>query len=491
MKNIIPVILCGGGGERLWPLSRKNLPKPFLTLEGEQTLFAQTIDRALTCSGSAPDRLITVTSESFLDATQQELGAYGPDANKHLLAEPCAKNTAAAVAAAACHAARHFGEDSVLWILPADHYIADAGALREALLHAVKAARNGQLVTFGIKPSRPETGYGYICCKSGYGGVPVLAVEAFIEKPCRETAARFLRDGGYLWNSGMFVFSVREVLTALRTHAPEILGPVEASVTRGYAANKTAPDLSEKIYAQLPAIPFDRAVMEKADNIAVVPCDIGWSDVGTWDSLWELGPKDVNGNVLDGNVACTDSSGCLIRSHSLLIAAAGLRDLTIVEDGDSILIADRRNAAAVKDIVSALHKAGARQAVNPPRERRPWGSFRTLSDNPHAGYKVKELLIRPGQSLSLQIHTHRSEFWSVITGLAAVTIHDEQRILQPQECVFIPQGAPHRIENPGGTDLVIVEVQMGHYLGEDDIIRLEDRYGRTARTCMETGKSAA
>lgn len=473
-SNIVPVILCGGSGTRLWPLSRENAPKQFLKLMGKDSLLTQTLDRAMKCSGASADHVVTVTLDALKKKTIMDMGDYDIHAINHVLGEPAGRNTAAAIAYAAMYVNAQFGGDAIMWILPADHFVGNNKALSASLNQAATAAAEGMLVTFGMKPTRAETGYGYI--KTGKPTMQngVMSVDRFVEKPDKATAEEYLRSGDYLWNSGMFVFRADAVLAAFRKYAPEILAGVEHAVN-SRSGMKT---VSLESYQAIPSQPFDIAIMEKTDRAAVVPCDIGWSDIGSWESVWENNAQDSHGNVMQGRVACVDTKNSLIQSSSLLVAAIGLRDVVIIENGDSVLIADKKNPDAMKTLVTALKKAGTRETIDPPMEERPWGSFRVLSYG--AGYKIKEIVVKPGQKLSLQMHHHRCEFWTVISGEAIVQIDDSRRHLKAQENAFIPLHAKHRLENPGTTDMVMVEVQCGDYLGEDDIVRFDDIYGRAA-----------
>lgn len=469
-QKIIPVILCGGSGTRLWPLSRKRAPKQFQSIVGDTPLLYQTLDRALMCSDAYPSDVITITTDDIKLETMHQLREYHPNTLNHLLSEPCARNTAAAIAYAALHAKKHHGDDAILWILPADHHIADDFALRQALDQAVEIAKTGYLVTFGMTPTRPETGYGYIktgtrLSKDKTG----CAIEQFIEKPDRETAQKYLDDGSHLWNSGMFIFSVRSVIKNYIGLCPEIIDPIHKCL-------KSTQTLDLKTYNEIPAIPFDIAIMEKTNKAAVIPCDIGWSDVGSWESVWDLKEKDSDGNVRTGQTSCINTENCLIQSNNILIATIGVKNLVIVENSDAVLIADKDDNDSMKKLVATLNKMKAREAIDPPMENRPWGSFKIISES--NGYKVKELRIIPGGKLSLQMHHHRCEFWNITSGEALITINGNERILKKQENAFIPIKAEHRLENIGTEELIIIEVQCGDHLGEDDIVRFDDVYGR-------------
>jgi mannose-1-phosphate guanylyltransferase/mannose-6-phosphate isomerase len=468
-SKVIPVILCGGFGTRLWPLSREKAPKQFHSIATEETLFHDTLSRAMTCTGIKADEIVTVTADSIKKETVHQLANFNPDSIAHLLSEPSARNTAAAVAYAALHVHDAFGPETVLWILPADHHVENDAALQSALEKATTAAQDGYIVTFGMKPTRPETGYGYIKSGAAIGDTMVQTVAEFVEKPDQDIAEQYVQNGQYLWNSGMFVATAKTLLDSFIEYSADIVGPLNNAMK-----NK---DVSmAETYKSLPAVPFDVAIMEKTNKAAVVACDIGWSDVGSWESVWELKNKDANGNVIGGRVAAVDSENCLIQSNNLLVATMGLKDIVVIENSDSILVADKKNGKAMKKIVQTLKDMDSPEAINPPMETRPWGQFRVLSES--EGYKVKEIIVTPGGKLSSQMHHHRCEFWTVISGEAVVTIDDKEIILKAQQNAFIPLKATHRLENASDEDLVMVEVQCGNYLGEDDIVRFDDIYGR-------------
>ncbi len=358
--QIVPVILCGGSGSRLWPESREKIPKQFLSLMGEGSLLQDTLSRTLRTCDAAPGDVMAVTLSMLGDGVRAHLRKTHAASGSHMLNEPSARNTAAAVAYTALYAAASFGPEAVLWVLPSDHYIGNEGALARACQNAVRAAReDGRLVTFGIRPTRPETGYGYIKAATGASG-DALAVERFVEKPGLETAREYLADGRYLWNSGMFVFSVSNVLDEFKTHAPDILAGVEASIAAG---SPHAPD--PDLYAQIPAVPFDKAIMEKSAKVSVVPCDPQWSDIGSWESLWDIqsAAHDENGNLADGDVVMHNTKNCLIRARGgkRLIACAGVENLAVIETEDAILIADRREGDSLRALVSAMKSQGRKE----------------------------------------------------------------------------------------------------------------------------------
>lgn len=475
MPQIIPVILCGGSGTRLWPLSRENSPKQFLPIYDETPLLQNTIDRALKCSNAKAEQVITVTGDNIKKQTLFQYADFEPDAVNHLLAEPMARNTAPAVAYAAMHAQKNFGDDAILWVLPADHFVKDMGALKSALMEAVEAAKQGHLVTFGMQPDRAETGYGYIRAGEKISGDGrTCHIDQFVEKPDLETAQQYMESGDFLWNSGMFVFSVKTIIESYDKHCPAIMEPIRNSYGRLMGSKTIHPE----VYANLPSMPFDIAIMEKTDKAAVIPCNIGWSDVGTWESVWEIKEKNKDGNVLEGRVSAVNTKDCLIRSSSMLVATIGVQNLAIIENGDSILIADKTDSMSMKTLVTALKNEKAPETIDPTSERRPWGNFRVVSQG--EGYKIKETTVDPKQMMSLQMHSHRSELVTVLEGTARIQLEDEFHTITEKESFFIPAKMVHRIENPTNKPLRYIEVQSGAYLGEDDIVRFDDVYGRAA-----------
>jgi mannose-1-phosphate guanylyltransferase/mannose-6-phosphate isomerase len=476
VTTLVAVILLGGAGTRLWPVSRATLPKPLAPLIGDESLLQQTARRVIACA--APERVITVGARSLDFLVRRQLAEVAPELGAHRLLEPCGRNTAAAIALAALHAGRRFGADAVLWVCPSDHLVTDAAALRRAVKLALPLAEAGELVTFGIQPTRPDTGYGYI-----RAGAPLPAAGAvrrvarFVEKPERAVAEALLAEGDCYWNSGIFLFRADRILAELGAHAPAILDAVE----RAYAALSESPggafEVPEDAYAAVPGAPIDKAVLEYAERIVVLPCDPGWSDLGSWQALWEQLPQDASGNAVRGLAFVDASEGCLIRAESRLVACAGVHDLAVVETADAVLVSDRHDADAGRRLVALLQHAGRAEATAHAEEQRPWGSFRVLHEGP--GFKVKEIVVAPGGRLSLQSHEHRAEHWVVVAGTARVTVDDEVVTLAPNQSVHVPLGARHRMENPGEVPMRLIEVQCGDYLGEDDIIRYEDVYGRS------------
>ena len=469
------MILLGGAGTRLWPISRTTLPKPLAPLIGDDSLLQQTARRVITCA--APEDVITVGARSHDFMVRRQLAEVAPELGAHRLLEPSGRNTAAAIALAALYAGDRFGADAVLWVCPSDHLVTDPAALQNAVALALPVAAAGELVTFGITPARPETGYGYIRAGAplpAAGGVRRVA--RFVEKPERAAAEALLAEGDCYWNSGIFLFRADRVRAELGAHAPAILEAVE----RAYAALSEVPggafEVPQDAYARVPAAPIDTAVMECAERIAVLPCDPGWSDLGSWQALWEQLPQDASGNAVRGQAFLDASEGCLVHAEGRLVACAGLRDVAVVETADAVLVTDRHDTDAGRRLVALLQQAGRAEATAHAEEQRPWGSFRVLHEGP--GFKVKEIMVAPGGRLSLQSHEHRAEHWVVVAGAARVTVDEAVLTLAPNQSVHVPLGARHRMENPGEVPMRLIEVQCGDYLGEDDIIRYEDIYGR-------------
>ncbi len=466
--TITPVLLCGGSGTRLWPLSRKSYPKQFTELVGEESLF-QASARRLSGPGYAAPLVITGADFRFI-ATEQ-LVATGI-AGGTVLIEPEGRNTAPAVLAAALWLARKDPE-ALMLVAPSDHVIPDPAAFRAAVETGRAAAEAGTLVTFGITPDRPETGYGYLELASAPNGGPV-PLQRFVEKPDLATAEAMLATGSFLWNAGIFLFSVKAILAAFEAHAPELIAPVTAAVEGG-ATDLTFFRLDPGPWNAVADISIDYAVMEKADNLSVVPYTGAWSDLGGWDAVWR---ESGAGVVTTGAATAIDCADTLLRSESpdLELVGIGLKDTIVVATPDAVLVADASRAQDVKKAVSALKAKGAKQAEAFPRDHRPWGWFETLALADR--FQVKRIVVKPGAALSLQSHVHRAEHWIVVSGTAKVTVNDEVRLVTENQSVYIPLGAIHRMENPGRVPMVLIEVQTGVYLGEDDIVRYEDVYAR-------------
>ena len=481
--RIKPVILAGGIGTRLWPLSRESRPKQFLPVETQGTMLQVTLGRL---EGLITERPLVICNEGhrFLVAEQMRQSGL---LDQNILLEPCGRNTAPAVAMAALRCADQ-GSDPCLLVLAADHSILDAGAFKAAVLRAQVHAEAGRLVTFGIAPTSAETGYGYI-----HRGSPVDAatdgtltpkgsiehvtyhVAAFVEKPDANMAEQYLRSGEYFWNSGMFLFRATRYLEELERYRPDIV----AACRRALASTQVDADfirVDEGAFAACPSESIDYAVMEKTRSAVVTPLNAGWSDVGAFESLWQLLGKDADGNAVRGDVLMHDSHNNLLFSETGLVAAVGLTDTVVVQTRDAVLVAPRNRAQDVKQIVAALKAAGRSEHRLHREEYRPWGKFDSIDTGPR--YKVKRITVNPGAKLSLQMHHHRAEHWVVVTGTARVTIDGVERFVTENESTYVPIGAVHSLENPGKLPLELIEVQVGGYLGEDDIVRLEDRYGR-------------
>ena len=471
-SRITPVILSGGSGTRLWPVSRESFPKQLWPLTSEQTLMQETALRARGAGFAAP---IVVCNHEHRFLIAEQLRATGV-ADARLVLEPVGRNSAPAIAAAALLAAED-DPDSLLWMLAADHAITDIDALHRALGAAAVAAHAGRFVTFGMHPTGPETGYGYIERGDPVCSAPgVHDVIRFVEKPDAVIAARLVADGRHLWNSGMFVFTARTLLAELEEHAPDVLPPVRRAV----AARRADLDfirLDEAAFSSAPSISLDYAVAERTRHAAVVPADIGWSDVGSWSALWELGTRDAAGNVSVGDVVLENARDCYVRSDGMLAAVVGLTDAVVVVTEDAVLAMHRDQAQNVKKVVDRLKAAGRHEAVAHNRTYRPWGFYESLIQGDR--FQVKRIVVTPGNQLSLQKHFHRAEHWVVVNGTALVTRDDEVRIIHENESIYLPLGCVHRLENPGRIPLTLIEVQSGAYLGEDDIVRLEDTYGRS------------
>jgi mannose-1-phosphate guanylyltransferase/mannose-6-phosphate isomerase len=465
------VILCGGVGSRLWPLSRELYPKQLIDLVGDETMLQATVGRLEGLADCAPPFLVAGDEHRFMVAEQLRAIGVTP---RTIVLEPEGRNTAPAVATAAL-LARADGDDPCLLVLPADHLVADKAAFHEGIRTARANAESGALVTFGIPPVRPETGYGYIQRGAPLEDGKAFRVSRFVEKPDASTAEVLLACGDYLWNSGMFAFKASVYLEELKAHAPDILAACEAAAA-GAKHDMDFTRLDPAAFAACPSESIDYAVMEKTDRAAVVPVDMGWNDVGSWRAVWEAGGPDPQGNVLVGDVIARDVKGSYIRAGSRLVAAVGLEDHVVIETPDAVLVTHVDRAQEVKQVVEALRAQG-RPEVNIHRTAyRPWGAYTVLEVADR--YQVKQITVNPGAALSLQMHHHRAEHWVVVKGTAKVTRDEETFLLSENESTFIPIGTRHRLENPGQVPLEMVEVQSGGYLGEDDIVRFDDRYGR-------------
>ena len=462
MAKVIPIILSGGVGSRLWPLSRTKRPKPFMWVQGEGNLLNRTLNRL---QGLDVSDIISVSNLDYRFFVERTVNDF--KFNNHFILEPFGKNTAGAIGVSAKYANEHFSDDSILVVLPSDHVIKDIQSFENVINQAVKIANNGKLVTLGITPTKPHTGYGYI--KTGENNL----VESFVEKPDEKTAEKYISDGGYYWNSGMFVFSAKTYLDELQKNAPDVFDVVNKidTSTKDFT-------IDEKIFSDMPDISIDYAVMEKSKNVAVVPATFDWNDLGAWDSISEILPTDKNGNSIKGDVQLIDTKNTTIFSTSddKLVATIGLDNLTIVETRDAVLIADNNKLQNVKDIVKELKLKKHQVADIHRTEHRPWGTFTVLDEGEK--YKVKQIIVLPQQKLSLQSHKYRSEHWVVVSGVATVENNGEKLNLNPNESTYISATNKHRLSNDTDKPVIIIEVQTGDYLGEDDIERFEDEYNR-------------
>jgi mannose-1-phosphate guanylyltransferase/mannose-6-phosphate isomerase len=469
-KTVVPVILCGGSGTRLWPMSRRLLPKQFLPLAGDKTLFQDTALRTRALAGCGAPLVVTNAEQRFLAADQlAEIGI----APRALLLEPAGRNTAPAVAAAALHVMRE-DPTALLLVQPSDHVIGDVAAFHAAVAEAVAIAGDGYLVTFGVPPTEPSSGYGYIEAGERIAG-NAFRILRFVEKPSLEKARSFLAQGGFYWNSGMFVFQARRYVEELGRLQPEILEAVRKALDQA-TADLAFLRLDKDAFSASPANSVDYAVMERTSSGAMVRASMRWSDVGSWSALWDAGDKDATGNVARGDVALRDASDCYVHAGSRHVSVLGADNLVVVETDDAVLVAAKDRAQDVKDVVEQLNKSNRTEHVSHRRVHRPWGYYETTDAGPH--FQVKRLMVKPGHRLSLQLHHQRAEHWVVVSGVARVTRGDEVFDLARNQSSYIPVETKHRLENPGSEPLLIVEVQSGAYLGEDDIVRYEDSYNR-------------
>lgn len=475
--TLIPTILCGGAGSRLWPVSRELHPKPFIRLADGQSLLQKAFLRGTELPDVAD--VLTVTNRELFFKTADEFHEVNRQSlpTSYIL-EPFGRNTAAAIASAALFAADAHGADAILLVLPADHVVQDHAAFAQAVTEAVALARAGKLVTFGIRPDRPETGYGYIEAN----GTDVVR---FVEKPALATAREYVDSGRFLWNSGMFCLRAGSLIAAMEKHCPDILDATRACLDASRRANGkhfVQIELDADRFARVREDSIDYAVMEKAaaqpGAVAVVACNIGWSDIGSWAAMGELTAPDADGNRVEGEVLLHDTHHCYIQSHERIVGTVGVDNLLIIDTPDALLVAHRDRAQDVKHLYSQLKSQGHDTYRLHRTVHRPWGTYTVLENGPR--YKIKRIDVKPGHTLSLQMHHHRSEHWIVVRGLAKVTCEDRDYFVNTNESTYISAGHKHRLENPGVIDLVMIEVQSGEYLGEDDIVRFEDKYGRTA-----------
>ena len=468
--SLIPTILCGGAGSRLWPVSREMHPKPFIKLGDGESL----LQKAFLRGAQLPDvtEILTVTNREFFFKTEDEFREVNrKGAFTSFILEPVGRNTAAAIAAASLLIAEK-DPTAKLLILPADHLITDQAAFADAVGKARALAEKGMLVTFGIRPDAPETGYGYIEAE----GTSVLR---FVEKPDRQTAQSYLESGRFYWNSGMFCFKAATMIEEMEAHCPDILAAVRLSLVDARKADGkdfAQCELDLDCFAAVAEDSIDYAVMEKSSRVAMIPCNIGWSDIGSWNALGDLVDADANGNRVEGEAVLHDVSNCYIQSAGRLVGGLGLSDLIVIDTPDALLVADKRRAQDVKHLYAELKSRDHETYKRHRTVYRPWGTYTVLEESER--YKIKRVMVKPGASLSLQIHHHRSEHWVVVSGMAKVVNGEGEKLVAINESTFIPAGHRHRVSNPGILDLVMIEVQSGEYLGEDDIVRFDDVYGR-------------
>ncbi|WP_313220025.1 mannose-1-phosphate guanylyltransferase/mannose-6-phosphate isomerase [Stenotrophomonas sp.] len=466
MLPILPVILSGGSGTRLWPLSREAYPKQFLPLVGDVTMLQATWNRVAAIAGKAP--IVVANQEHrFMAAEQLRECNVTPQA---LILEPIGRNTAPAIAIAALQALAT-GEDALLLVLPSDHVVRDDAAFHAAVGQAAIAADAGKLVTFGIVPTAPETGYGYIKAQAGVG---VRAVDRFVEKPDLATAQQYVASGEYYWNSGMFLFKASRYLEELEALQPAILSACRTALDKA-SRDTDFIRLDADAFAASPNDSIDYAVMEKTADAAVVPLDAGWNDVGSWSALWEVSDKDADGNACHGDVIALDCRNSYAYG-TRLIAMVGLQDVVVVETDDAVFVGHKDRVQDVKEIVGQIKRDGRSEAAAHRKVYRPWGAYDSIDNG--ARFQVKRITVKPGATLSLQMHHHRAEHWIVVSGTAEVTRGDDVILLTENQSTYIPLGVTHRLKNPGKLPLELIEVQSGSYLGEDDIVRFEDQYGR-------------
>lgn len=471
--SLIPVILCGGSGTRLWPMSRRAFPKQFQSFYGTHSLFQDTALRVADRALFTLPMVVTGAEYRFLVAQQLREVEVQPSS---ILLEPCPRNTAAAIAAAAFHALRSSGTEAVLLVLPSDHLIKDVPGFLRLVPQAQAEALEGKLVTFGAQPDYPHTGYGYIRRGAPHARAGVHDVAAFVEKPDAARAAAFLADGGFVWNCGMFAFRADRFLQELLANEPLIHESARQAVENA-RQDLDFLRLAQEDFAASPAKSIDYAVMERTRNAAVITADVGWSDVGSWKAISEVGEPDAQGNALHGEVIVNNVQGCLIRSEKRLVAASGVRDLVVIETADAILVAAKDDTEGARHVVAQLEGRGLLPAIEHTKVYRPWGSFERIDEG--EGFQVKRLVVNPGAALSLQLHRHRAEHWVVVRGAAVVTRGEEEFVLEANQSTYIPVGVKHRLANHGQVPLEVVEIQSGAYLGEDDIVRFNDVYGRS------------
>lgn len=473
MVERFPVLLAGGLGTRLWPLSREIYPKQLMSISGKGSLLQQAAGRAIKIA--PPEQVITVTTEAHYRPIRDQLVDVDPALGENILIEPEGRNTAAAIAISAFYAEDR-ANDAVLLVTPADHAIEDEATVSQAFEGAIYVASLNRLVTFGIRPTRAETDFGYIRQGQKIEATEgAFEVKSFIEKPDHMSAERMIADTDVYWNSGMFVFSANTILHEINRFEPEIFA-TSRNAFEQRVIEKNITRFTSKDYAKIPSLPIDKAVMERSNKVALIPIDLGWSDVGSWQKLWEISPRDENGVAVTGDVMVEGCRDSLLRSEGRLLACVGLENLAVVETADAVLVANKNSDQGIREIVKRLSALRRPEATRHLNEKRPWGSFKVLMENP--GFKIKELVINVGGRLSLQSHQHRTEHWVVVSGKARVTRGDEVEFLSSNQSTYIPANVRHRLENAGPNVLRVIEVQCGNYLGEDDIERHDDVHGR-------------
>ncbi|MFO1257090.1 MAG: mannose-1-phosphate guanylyltransferase/mannose-6-phosphate isomerase [Gammaproteobacteria bacterium] len=480
--KVLPVILAGGSGTRLWPLSRENYPKQFLTLMGDQSLFQQTLSRV-----SEPTYLppLIITSEAHRFLVAEQIRQWGGTTSA-LMLEPARKGTAPAAALAAHYALQRYGKDTLLLILPADHYLSDNGSFHQVVEQAKSIAGQGYLTTFGIKPTRAETGFGYIQPGTALDAGFAASVQAFIEKPPFDQAEAFYRSGQYYWNSGMFLFQSALYLSELASLDSDMAKQSEC-VWETLRSDEDFIRFDEKSFSELVENSIDYALMEKTQLSAVIPLETAWHDLGSWQALSQIKSLDGAGNACIGDVIAFQSEGCYLQSSQRLVAAIGVKNLVVVETPDALLVMDKHHSQSLKEVVTLLKESGREEAIHHRTVHRPWGCFESVMSGDR--FQVKRISVAVGARLSLQLHHHRSEHWVVVKGTARVTRGEEVFLLSENQSTYIPIGTTHRLENVGKIPLEMIEVQSGGYLGEDDIVRLEDAYGRATPLPVEVETS--
>jgi mannose-1-phosphate guanylyltransferase/mannose-6-phosphate isomerase len=486
--KLVSVVLSGGAGTRLWPASRQAYPKPFMKLGG-QPLLAQAIARGQACG---TDELVVITNQDYLFLTRNLIEEFADPPNAHFLLEPQGRNTGPAIALATLYCESHYGPDAVMLVLPADHDIPDDAAFAATVSAGLGAAAGGHLVIFGIEPRWPETGYGYIERGEALDGSACFRVASFVEKPELEIAQRLVASGRHFWNGGMFLFGVRAFLEELERFEPELAAWCKRCVAPADPSRRGDDFLIDPaVFSACNAISVDHAVLERTTRAAMVPATFAWSDIGSWEALWDRAAKDRDGNECHGDVQLHDVRGSLVRANHRLVVGIGLEDVVVVETPDAVLVARRSETQRVREAVEQLKARGRGESRQHRRVARPWGTYEDIDQGER--FRVKRITVAPGEKLSLQYHHHRAEHWIIVSGTARVTRGEDQFLLTENQSIYIEVGQVHRLENPGKVPLQLIEVQTGGYLGEDDIVRLEDIYQRvpaSAARTVETGGAA-